>query len=77
MKLIPQITSEIKTLLLQGEEITQKAKITIKFVNNEGLKRTGSWEFVDCKFQPTHIPYTLEDWEFLAAINEKIKELIN
>jgi len=76
MKLTLQLTTEIKTLLFHGEIRGQLAEITIKFINTEGLKNTGEWMFVGCKFTPEKIPYTLEDWEFLSAINDKIKELI-
>jgi hypothetical protein len=76
MKLIPQIITEKKTLLFLSENsIKQRAEITIQFINDEGLKNTGYWEFVNCNFEPEKIPYTLEDWEFLAAINDKIKSL--
>lgn len=74
MKLTPQIVEEIKTLYFHGDN-KQQAAITIKFVNDEGLKKTGYWEFVKCEFMPENTPYTINDWEFLASIYEKIKEL--
>lgn len=75
MKLIKQRTEESRTIFFLEEENNQKAEITIKFINDEGLKNTVHWDFVSCRFIPTHIPYTREDWEFLSAINDKIKEL--
>lgn len=76
MKLTKQLVEERKTLLFHGEQNGQKAEITIEFVNDEGLKNTGYWRFIGCNFNPEKIPYTLSDWEFLSAINDKIKELI-
>lgn len=74
MKLTPQIITERKTLFFHGEG-EQRAEITIQFVNDAGLKKTGYWEFVSCKFVPEKLPYSLSDWEFLSAVNDKIKEL--
>ena len=75
MKLIKQRTKESRTIFFLGDDLRQRAEITIEFINDEGLKNTGHWDFVGCRFIPTHIPYTREDWEFLSAINDKIKEL--
>jgi hypothetical protein len=77
MKLIPQKIIERKTLIFHLENsLKQRAEITIQFINDEGIKNTGYWEFISCNFSPEKIPYTLDDWEFLAAINDKIKSLI-
>jgi hypothetical protein len=75
MKLSPQRTTEIKTILFHGDDDKQKAEITIQFINDEGLKNTGYWEFVRCKFETETIPYSESDWDFLEAISNKIKEL--
>jgi hypothetical protein len=77
MKLISLRISEIKTLNFMGENTRQTAEITIKFINDEGLKKTGFWKFISCKFNTISNPYNLKDWEFISAINDKIKELIN
>lgn len=76
MKLTKQLVEERKTLFFLGEQTCQKAEITIEFVNDEGLKNTGYWRFIGCNFKPERVPYSLSDWEFLSAINDKIKELI-
>lgn len=76
MELTSQMIEEEKTLLFTGDVVGQTARITIRFVNDEGLKKTGYWEFVNCKFTTEKQIYTLSDWEFLEAINKKINKLI-
>jgi hypothetical protein len=76
MKLLPQRIEETKTLNYFGEDLAQTAKITIQFVNDEGSKKTGFWEFVKCEYKVPRGVYSKEDFDFLAAINDKIKELI-
>jgi hypothetical protein len=74
MKLEPQRIVEFRTFLFNGVE-GQKAQIIFQFINDTGLKNDGRWDFMQCRFNTVKPLYTLDDWEFLEALNQKIREI--
>ena len=76
MKLYQPLKQEVRTYrFLSDYNGRQKAEIIFEFINDEGLKDTGKWDFKECIFNTESSTYTLEDFEFLSLVYKKIKEL--
>ena len=75
MKLSTTKIEQRRSYFFVGNDLKQTAEIIFEFVNDTGLKNDGVWNFSKCNFYATGAFFKLEDWEFLAAVYEKIKEL--
>ena len=76
MKLSTPIIQQKRIYYFIGEDVKQTAEIVFDYRNDTGVKNDGVWIFIKCDFLCTGADFELEDWEFLGAVNDKIKELL-
>ena len=75
MKLSKGLHTQENIYHFNGDKNNQRAEIIFTFINQSGLEKDSEWMFKKCNFTPISQVYTESDWEFLAALADKIKEI--
>lgn len=73
MKLIESIIAQKRTFCFCDDTCkSHKAEIVFVLHNDDN-----EWSFVKCDYYHISQPYSLQDWEFIGLVANKIKELNN